>query len=81
MRSATSYKCWVISGESFQREKDGPWVSQYFAVQDQDGKGYSFPSQQYQLNDVFWTEDEADDFALFRAREWIDKNHSQPGLA
>jgi hypothetical protein len=33
-----------------------------------------FPSQQYQLNEVFASEEEADDFALRRAREWIDKN-------
>jgi hypothetical protein len=31
-----------------------------------------FPSQQYQLNEAFTTEDEADDYAL--PREWIDKN-------
>jgi hypothetical protein len=33
-----------------------------------------FPSQQYQLNKAFVTEDEADDFALQKAMEWIDRN-------
>ena len=74
MRSGTLYKSWVICGESFQREKDGTWISQYFATQNKDdSREDSFPSQQYQLNNVFPTEDEADEFALFRAKEWIDK--------
>lgn len=74
MRSGTSYKTWVIFGESFQREEiNGPWVSQYRVTQNpSDNQAYRFPSQQYQLNDIFPTEAEADDFALFKAREWID---------
>ena len=75
MRTGSLYKSWVICGESFQREKDGWWVSQYLATRNKgESQEYNFPSQQYQLNDVFPTEDEADEFALFRAKEWIDKN-------
>lgn len=75
MRSASSYKTWIICGESFQREKNGPWVSQYFVTHNESAsQGYKFPSQQYQLNDIFRTEVEADDFALFKAREWIDQH-------
>jgi hypothetical protein len=33
-----------------------------------------FPSQQYQLNKAFATEDEADNFALQTAMQWVDRN-------
>jgi hypothetical protein len=75
MRSSIPYKNCLIQGESFQREKKGKWTAQYLVTQlnaGSDRKG--FPSQQYQLNDVFATEAEADDFALRRAMEWIDKS-------
>lgn len=74
MRGSTPYKTWIIFGESFQREKHGPWVSQYRATQASTTTGaYAFPSQQYQLNNIFLSEHEADDFALLKARQWIDK--------
>lgn len=75
MRSSIPYKNCLISGESFQREKSGKWTAQYLVTRLNAGSERTgFPSQQYQLNDVFATEDEADDFALRRAREWIDQN-------
>ncbi|HEY7556452.1 MAG TPA: hypothetical protein VIH18_16740 [Candidatus Binatia bacterium] len=75
MKISIAYKNCLIRGESFQREKNGKWVSQYILTrQNAGGERKSFPSQQYQLNDVFATEDEADDFALQRAMEWIDRN-------
>lgn len=77
MRSANPYKSWLLFGESFQRESHGPWTSQYLAAQgDGAARGYGFPSQQYQLSEVFSTEEEADDFALSKAREWIDRCES-----
>ena len=42
--------------------------------QDTGNKGNDFPSHQYQLNAMFLTEGEADDFAVQQAMEWIDKN-------
>jgi hypothetical protein len=58
-----------------QREKNGTWIPQYTLTrQDTRNKGNNFPSHQYQLNEVFLTEDEADDFAVQDAMEWIDKN-------
>jgi hypothetical protein len=75
MRSSVSYKNCLIHGESFQREKSGKWTAQYLVTRLNAGSERTgFPSQQYQLNDVFSSEDEADDFALRRAMEWIDKN-------
>jgi hypothetical protein len=75
MKSSISYKNCVIRGESFQREKNGNWIPQYTLTrQSTRNSGNHFPSQQYQLNEAFTTEGEADAFALQRAREWIDKN-------
>jgi hypothetical protein len=75
MKSGISYKNYLIRFESFQREKNGKWIPQYhFTRQNIGSKGNDFPSQQYQLNEALPTEDEADDFALQKAMEWIDKN-------
>jgi hypothetical protein len=75
MKSGISYKNCLIRGESFQRERNGKWIPQYSLTRQNTGNsGNQFPSQQYQLNEAFTTEDEADDYALQRAREWIDKN-------
>ncbi len=75
MKSSISYKNCLIRGESFQREKNGTWVPQYTLTRQETGnKGNDFPSHQYQLNEIFSTENEADDFALQKAMEWIDKN-------
>jgi hypothetical protein len=75
MKSSISYKNCLIRGESFQREKNGRWIPQYTLTRQNAANSENhFPSQQYQLNEAFMTEDEADDYALQRAREWIDKN-------
>jgi hypothetical protein len=75
MRISNAYKNCLIRGESFQREKKGKWIAQYHVSRQNAGsQTKGFPSQQYQLNEAFATEDEADDFALQRAMEWIDKN-------
>jgi hypothetical protein len=75
MRSEICYKNCLIRAESFQREKSGKWIAQYILTRQNTGSGRTgFPSQHYQLNEAFATEDEADDFALRRAMEWIDQN-------
>jgi hypothetical protein len=75
MRRSIPYRNCFIHGESFQREKNGKWTAQYLVTGLNTGsERRRFPSQQYQLNEVFATEDDADDFALRRAMEWIDKN-------
>jgi hypothetical protein len=75
MKSSISYKNCFIRGESFQREKNGTWVPQYTLTRQntKNSENY-FPSHQYQLNEIFQTENEADDFALQKAMEWIDEN-------
>jgi len=75
MKMSIAYKNCLIRGESFQREKNGKWIPQYILSRQNTGnKTKGFPSQQYQLTEAFATEDEADDFALQSAMEWIDKN-------
>ena len=77
MKSSISYKGCLIRGESFQREKNGSWIPQYILTrQDTGNKETDFPSHQYQhqLNEIFMTEDEADDFAAQKAMEWITKD-------
>ena len=74
MKSVVTYKNCLIRSESFQREKNGDWIPQYNCTREETGKGDIFPSQQYQLYGAFGTEDEADDFALQKAMEWIDIN-------
>jgi hypothetical protein len=74
MRDSVPYKNCLIRGESFQRQENGKWTAQYLVTRLNAGSERTgFPSQQYQLSEVFATEDDADDFALRRAMEWIDK--------
>ena len=78
MKSTVSYKNYLIRAESFQREKNGEWIPQYnFTRQNIASKGNDFSAQQYQLNEALPTEDAADDFALRKAMEWIDKLRTQ----
>ena len=75
MKDGISYKNCLIQGESFQREKNGTWVPQYALTRQEAGtKGNNFPSYQYQFNEAFPTESEADEYALQKAKEWIDRN-------
>jgi hypothetical protein len=75
VKLSIAYKNCLIRGESFQREKNGKWIPQYILTRHNTGnQTKGFPSQQYQLNESFATEEQADDFALQRAMEWIDQN-------
>jgi hypothetical protein len=75
MKIGIPYKNCVIRGESFQREKNGAWIPQYKLTRQEIGdKENDFPSQQYQFNESFPTENEADEYAVQKAKEWIDRN-------
>ena len=75
MKNDISYKNCLIRGESFQRIRNGTWVPQYTLIRQEVGdKGTGFPSYQYQFNETFPTESEADEYALQRAMEWVDRN-------
>jgi len=75
MKDGMEYKNCLIRGESFQREKKGTWVPQYTLTRQETGtKENAFPSYQYQFNEAFPTESEADAYAVGRAMEWVDSN-------
>jgi hypothetical protein len=76
MIPTTPYKNFLIHSESFQREKNGAWVPQY-TVRRRDAatEKIDFPSHQYQFNHSYPTEREADEFAVQKARDWIDKTN------
>jgi hypothetical protein len=75
MKSSISYKNCLICSESFQREGKGGWIPQY-TVTRQDAKNPTsgVPAHHAQLDKTFWSENEADEFALQDAMHWIDKN-------
>lgn len=74
VKKRTVYKNHLIVGESFQRQKKGSWVSQYTLTREASaGNGNDFRSHQYQFNAIFRTQHEADEYALQRAQQWIDR--------
>lgn len=75
MKDGILYKDCLIRGESFQREKHGTWIPKYSLVRHETGSnGHDFPSYQYQFNEAFPTESIAGEYALQKAREWVDRN-------
>jgi hypothetical protein len=73
VNSNSVYKNYLIRGESFQREERGPWVPQYTVIrQDAATENREYPSHQYQFNQACRSERDADEFALQKARDWID---------
>jgi uncharacterized membrane protein YeaQ/YmgE (transglycosylase-associated protein family) len=74
-KTTISYKDYLIAGESFQREENGAWIAQYVLRREQPVANQDdFPIVQYQFNESFPTQRDADDYALRRATEWIDKS-------
>jgi hypothetical protein len=52
-----TYKNHLTLGESFQRDKNGSWVSQHTLTREESaGNGNDFPSHQYQFNAIFRTD-------------------------
>ena len=75
MNRVLTYKNYSVQGESFQREENGAWIPQYTVIrQDARAESKDYPSHQYQFNQACDSELEADEFALQKARDWIDKN-------
>lgn len=75
MKNSVPYKNCSIRTESFRREKNGTWIPQYTVTLPETGrKPTAFPSHQYQFNEAFPTEAEADAYALGKAMEWVDAN-------
>jgi hypothetical protein len=75
MKSSISYKNCLIRGESFQLTQSSGWIPRYTLTrQDARNKWNGTPSHHDRLDQVFWTENEADKFALQDAMRWIDEN-------
>ena len=75
MKPSLSYKNCLIRTESFQVAQSSSWIPRYILMrQSTDGNSSGEPSHRDRLDKVFWTENEADEFALQDAVEWIDSN-------
>jgi hypothetical protein len=75
MKSSISYKNCLIRSESFQLSQSSSWIPRYTLTrQDTNSKWNGSPSHHDRLDKVFWTENEADEFALQDAMRWVDKN-------
>jgi hypothetical protein len=77
MKKSVLYRSHLILGESFQRRNNGSWVGQYTLMRPENaGSDSDFPSHQHQFNAIFRTKREADEYALRRAKEWVDRIES-----
>jgi hypothetical protein len=78
MKNSISYKNCLIRGESFQLARSSGWIPRYTLTR-QNGwnKWNGAPSHHDRLDQVFWTENEADKFALQDAMRWIDEDSPQ----
>ena len=75
MKYTLSYKDCLIRTESFQVAESSSWIPRYVLTrQGANGNASGPPSYRDRLDKVFWTENEADDFALQDAVQWIDSN-------
>ena len=75
MKNKISYKDCLIHSESFQLGQSGSWIPRYALTRpnpNSDSNG--IPSHHDRLDKVYWTEREADDFALQDAMHWVDNN-------
>jgi hypothetical protein len=75
MKRNISYKNCLIRSESFQLTQSSSWIPRSIVtcdhrVSERDGN----PSRHDRLDKVFWTENEADEFAVQDAMRWIDRN-------
>ena len=75
MKSKMSYKNCLIHGESFQLGQSGSWVPRYALTRlNSDSASNAAPSHHDRLDKVYWTEEEADAFALHDAMQWVDSH-------
>ncbi len=76
MKKRISYRDYLIFRESFQRREYGSWIAQYTLMRQatSSDKGNDFPPHQYQFNAIFRTRNEANAYALRKAKDRIDNN-------
>jgi hypothetical protein len=70
-----SYRNCLIHIESFQLTHSSGWIPRFKLLrQDTKSEWNDAPSYRHRLDTVFWSKDEADEFALEDAMHWIDRN-------
>lgn len=75
MKTSVSYKNWLIRSGSFRLERKGPWIPQYTLTrQGAQNSESDVATYHAQPDTSFWSENEADEYALQDAMHWIDKN-------
>jgi len=75
MKSKITYRNWLICSDSFKLERMGPWIPHYTLTrQGAKNKQSNVATHHAQLKASFWSENEADEFAVQDAMRWIDKN-------
>jgi hypothetical protein len=75
MKSILSYKNCLVRGESFQLAQSCNWIPRYsLTLQGANNNSHGALSHHDRLDQVFRTENEADEFALKDAMRWIDQN-------
>ena len=75
MKSKVTYRNWLIYRDSFRLERMGRWIPHYTLTRKgAKNKPSSVATHHAQLKANFWSENEADEFALQDAMRWIDTN-------
>ena len=75
MKSNITYRNWLICSESFRLERKGRWIPRYTLTrQGAKNKQDAVATHHAELKTSFWSENEADEFAVQDAMHWIDRN-------
>jgi hypothetical protein len=75
MNTSLAYKSCFIHIESFQLTHSSGWIPRFkLTRQDVQNEWDNTPSYRDRLDKVFLSKDEADEFALEDAMQWIDQN-------
>jgi len=79
MKSSISYKNCFICSESFQLAPNSSWIPQYTLSRGSTRNTVAESATHHaRLDKVFWSESEADEYALQDAMQWIDSNSHSP---
>jgi hypothetical protein len=75
MNTSLAYKSCFIHIESFQLTYSSGWIPRFKLTRQDTQSGWGdAPSYRDRLDKVFLSKDEADEFALEDAMQWIDQN-------
>ena len=81
MNTSLAYKSCFIHIESFQLTYGSGWIPRFKLTRQNTQSGWGdAPSYRDRLDKVFLSKDEADEFALEDAMQWIDSERTVIGL-